>query len=194
MFSSYVELEESLRPYIPDFQVVLFDLQRTEERDLQGAELFQAAQKIAKYARTQLRSHLGDSLRAVSSHPKDERYRYFLKVFLRYILQVGRDTPRSFVEEEIEKVNDENAREVYMTIAEQLREEGIEIGKREGNIEGQILEKQQVLTRLIEKKFGPLEASVKQKILSSQDRKRLDKAIDLLLESESVDQILQPLS
>jgi predicted transposase/invertase (TIGR01784 family) len=177
-FSSYVELEESLRPHVPDFHVVLFDLQQTEEGELQGAELFQAAMKIAKYACTKLRIHLGDILRAVSSHPMDERTRYFLKVFLRYILQVGRDTPRSFVEEEIKKVNDEDTREVYMTVAEQLRAE----------------EKQDVIVRLLEKKFGPLNSAVKQKIHSCQDRKRLDKAIDSLLESESVDQILQALA
>lgn len=196
-FSSYLELQESLRPYIPDFQVILFDLQQIDEGELQGAQLFQAAMKIAKYARTQLPFHIGDILRAVSSYPEVERSRSFLKVFLEYILQVARETPRSFMEEEIEKVNDESTREVYMTIADQLRAEGIEIGKREGkqegNIEGQILEKQHVLVRLLERKFGQLDAVVKQKIESCRDRKRLDEAIDLFVESESVDQIVQPL-
>ena len=194
VFSSYVELQESLRPHIPDFKALLFDLQQTDEDELQGAVLFHTAIKIAKYARTRLRPHLGEILRAVSSPPMDERTKSFLKMFLRYILQVGRDTPRRLVDEEIKKVNDENMREVYMTAAEELRAEGIEIGKREGNLEGQIREKKQVLIRLLEKKFGPLNAAVKQKIRHCQDRDRLDKAIDLFVGSDSVEEILEPLS
>jgi flagellar biosynthesis/type III secretory pathway protein FliH len=105
------------------------------------------------------------------------------------------------VEEEIEKVGNEETREVYMTIAEQLRAEGIEIGKQEGKIEGkqegklegQILDKQQVLARLLEKKFGPLDDTVKAKIRSCQDRERLDEAIDLFADGETLEQIIKRL-
>ena len=197
VFSSYIELKESLRAYVPDFEVILFDLQQTDEDELQGAVLFRTAMKIAKYASTHLQPHLGDILRAVSIGPMDERTRSFLKMFLRYILQVGRDTPRAVVAEEIDKVNDEDTREVYMTAAEELRAEGIKIGRREGrqvgNIEGRIVSKQEVLIRLIEKKFGPLEAGAKQKISGCQDLNRLDKAVDLFLDAESVEEVLQPL-
>ncbi|UCF97125.1 MAG: Rpn family recombination-promoting nuclease/putative transposase [Spirochaetaceae bacterium] len=192
-FSSYLELKQNLRPYMPDFQVVLLDLQQTDDVDLKGAELFRAAMKIAKYARSQLKPHLGDILRAVSARPMDERHRTFLKVFLEYILQVGRDTQSGAVEEEIEKVGNEVTREVYMTIAEQLRAEGIEIGKQEGKLEGQILDKQQVLTRLLEKKFSPLDDTVKAKIRSCQDRERLDEAIDLFADGETFEQIINRL-
>jgi hypothetical protein len=206
VFSDEEHARDLLRNALPNKILRVLELTPLDDPSVAaihgGAELFQASMEIAKYARTRLRPHLRDFLQAVSSHPMDERYRSFLKVFLEYILQVGRDTPRSFVEEEIEKVSGEDTREVYMTIAEQLRAEGIEIGKREGkiegkregNIEGQIVDKQQVLVRLLEKKFGPLDAAVKQKIRSCQDRKRLDKAIDLFVEAESVNQILKPLA
>ena len=123
-------------------------------------------------------------------------------MFLRYILQVGRDTPRAVVVEEIDKANDDETREVYMTAAEELRAEGREIGRREGrregqregNIEGRIAGKQDTLVRLIERRFGALEFGAKQKISSCRDLKRLDRAIDLFLDAESIAEIVQPLT
>jgi predicted transposase YdaD len=109
------------------------------------------------------------------------------------------------VVEEIDKVDNEDTREVYMTAAEELRAEGIEIGRQEGrqegkregrqegNLEGRIMSKQEVLARLIERKFGLLEVAVKQKINSCRDLNRLDRAIDLFLDAESVEEVLQPL-
>jgi predicted transposase/invertase (TIGR01784 family) len=196
-FTAYVELQESVHSYVPDFEAILFDLQQTDEDELHGAVLFRTAMKIAKYAHTHLQPHLREILRAVSIRPLDERTRSFLKMFLRYILQVGRDTPRAVVLEEIDKVNDEEAREVYMTAAEELRAEGIEIGRQEGrqegNIEGRIVSKQEVLVRLLEKKFGPLESGAKQTISGCRDLNRLDEVIDLFLDADSVEEILQPL-
>jgi len=194
VFSSYIELEDALRAYVPNFEVFLFDLQQTDADDLRGAVLFRTAMKIAKYAPARLRPHLGDILRTVSARPMDERTRSFLRMFLRYILQVGRDTPRAVVVEEIDKVNDEVTREVYMTAAEELRAEGIEIGRQEGNIEGRIVGKQDTLVRLIERRFGALETGARQKISGCRDLNRLDRAIDLFLDAESVAEVLQPLT
>jgi predicted transposase/invertase (TIGR01784 family) len=83
VFSSYIELEDALRAYLPDFRVILFDLNQTDADELRGAVLFRTAMKIAKYASTQLQPRLGEILRAVSARPMDERTRSFLKMFLR---------------------------------------------------------------------------------------------------------------
>ena len=68
-----------------------------------------------------------------------------------------------------------------MTIAEQLLERGAIRGK------------QQVLIRLLEKKFGHLDNDNKQDILQNQDRDKLDSAIDLILDADSVAEVLRPL-
>ena len=85
-----------------------------------------------------------------------------------------------------------------MTAAEELRAEGRREGRREGqregNIEGRIVGKQDTLVRLIERKFGALESVAKQKINACRDMDRLDRAIDLFLDAESVEEVLQPLT
>jgi hypothetical protein len=76
-----------------------------------------------------------------------------------------------------------------MTIEEQLLERGKVVGKLEGTIQ----EKQQVLIRLVEKKFGPLDDDSKQHILENKDRDKLDSAIDLILNGDSIEEVLSPL-
>jgi hypothetical protein len=76
-----------------------------------------------------------------------------------------------------------------MTIEEQL----IERGKVAGKLEGTILDKQQILLRLVEKKFGHLDRDNKQTILENEDSEKLDSAIDLILDADSIEEVLSPL-
>ena len=47
--------------------------------------------------------------------------------------------------------------------------------------------------RLVEKKFGPLDDDTKQQILENKDRDKLDRAIDLILDADSIEEVLSPL-
>lgn len=76
-----------------------------------------------------------------------------------------------------------------MTLEEQI----LERGKVEGKLEGTIQDKQQVLIRLLEKKFGPLDDDNKKNILDNTNREKLDSAIDLILDAESIMEVLSPL-
>ena len=55
------------------------------------------------------------------------------------------------------------------------------------------IQKQDVLLRLLGKKFGAVDDAAKARIKDSRDRDRLDRAIDRLLDTESVDDVLQAL-
>jgi predicted transposase YdaD len=92
-----------------------------------------------------------------------------------------------------------------MTIAESFRKKGkiegeakgkpkgkIE-GIRKGKIEGEILTKQNILLRLLDKKFGYIDEADREKIRNVRDRDRLDRAIDRLLDAKSIEEVLQPL-
>jgi len=200
-FSSYIDLGEELGSYMPGFRAVMFNLQQLGDRDLRGDALFQATMKIFKYVLTALRQHMEEIARDLFTLPFDERNETFLKGALEYIMQVGKDIELSDVEEALQRAGSEDMREAYMMLAEQLiakgkndgKLEGKREGKLEGRLEGQILAKQQVLLRLLKKKFGPVEDAEKPKIRNCRDRGRLDQAIDLLLDAETTDQVLQPL-
>ena len=118
-----------------------------------------------------------------------------MKAVLEYIMHVAKDMKISDVEDELQAVGSDDVREIYMTLAEQLIAEGKEEGKiegrREGRLEGQTLAKQHVLVRLLEKKFGSVDDAEKRNIRNCRDLDRLDQAIDLVLDAESIDRVLQ---
>ena len=141
------------------------------------------------YALIKFPSHLREIRQETSPVRLAEERKTFLKALLEYIMEVGKDIRISYMENELEAVASDEVREIYMTLAEQF----IARGKVQGRLEGQILAKQQVLLRLLKKRFGPVDDAEKPKIRNCRDRGRLDQAIDLLLDAETTDQVLQPL-
>ena len=153
--------------------------------------------KAFKHGVIGLSPYLGEMLQSLLSLPFDEQLRAFLCVLFEYILEVSKDTGEEDIEAELRSIDSKDAREVYMTIAEKLIERGKVEGKnegiREGQLKGEILDKQHVLLRLLEKKFGGIVQAEKEKVMNIRDRDRLDQAIDRLLDAKSTDQVLQAL-
>jgi predicted transposase/invertase (TIGR01784 family) len=180
-FASYVAGTNELKVYIPDFQTLMFNLQSVDLGSLQGGIAFQVALSAFKHAGRELRSHIDEMLMSVSKLPTDAKTKAFLSRLFEYILKVGGDFNVAVVEEELQSVESDISKEVFMTLEEQIMERGT------------IRDKQQVLIRLLEKKFGPLDDDDKQNILDNKDRDKLDSAIDLILDADSVTEVLSPL-
>ncbi len=68
-----------------------------------------------------------------------------------------------------------------MTVAEQL------IAR------GRLKEKQEVLLQLLAQKFGTVSKADERRIKETQDPDKLDRALSLILKSESIEEILLPL-
>jgi predicted transposase YdaD len=192
-FSGYFLPDPELALFVPDFASLMLDLRERPGERLVGSLRYQAALKSLKYALQGLRPHLGEILRGVAALPLEEDHRAFVRALLEYILQAGRDVEAGDLEAELEGVGSEAVREVYMTLADKLIEKGKAEGKLEGRLEGELQEKRQVLLRLLEKKFGPLGSSQSRRITDSREREALDRALDLVLEADSVDRILSAL-
>jgi len=184
-FSFYVERREELNAYIPEFQPVMFNLQQMDLESLQGSMMFQVALSAFKHAVKDLRPHLVEMLKRVSALPIDAKSKAFLSRLFAYILKVGGDFEVQILKEELQSTGSEIPREVYMTLEEQILQRG--------KIEGTIMEKQQILLRLLKRKFGSLDDDNKQNILDNTDSEKLDSAIDLILDADSIEEVLSPL-
>ena len=77
-----------------------------------------------------------------------------------------------------------------MTLAEQLIARGKEEGKREGMLEG----KQESLLKQLTEKFSAISEANTMKIKETKDPDKLDRALMLILKSESIEEILKPLN
>jgi hypothetical protein len=76
----------------------------------------------------------------------------------------------------------------YMTIADSLRAKGMQEGLRRGALRS----KQQVLTRLIGRKYG-ITPEERARIESTTDAEALDRALDAIVDGESKHTVLRKL-
>ena len=192
-FASYFAPAEELRSHIPDFRPVMIDLQSMEDLDFRGSKRIQAALKTLKYSRANLRAYLVEILRSLMAAPMDDKHRAFLESLFGYILAVGTDIDEWDVNRAFLFVGSHEAREVYMTLAEQLIARGKEKGKEEGKREGMLEGKLESLLKQLAQKFGTVTEADKKKIEETKDPEKLDRALGLILKSESVQEILRPL-
>jgi predicted transposase/invertase (TIGR01784 family) len=184
-FSSYFVAEKELHPHIPVFRPVMIDLQAMEDQDFRGSEMIQAALKTLKYSRADLGVYLLEILRSVVAERMDEKHRTFLESLFGYILVVGADIDEQDVDRAFRFIGSHEAREAYMTLAEQLMARGKE--------EGRIKDKQEILLQLLSQKFGTISEIDTNRITTMQHADKLDKALELILKSESIEEILKPL-
>ena len=159
----------------------MFNLQTLDLESLRGGIAFRVALRAFKHAGKDLRSQLGEMLVSVSELPVDAKTKAFLSRLFESILKVGGNFDVSMLEKEFQSVDSDISREVFMTLEEQIIERGT------------IREKKQVLFRLLERKFGPLDEKNKQKVLNNSDKDKLDGAIDLILDADSIEEVLSPL-
>ena len=204
-FSSYFVPEDLLEPYIPEFHPVMVDLQQMEDQSLQGSVMVQIALKTLKYSLGNLRPYLVEILDSVSKLPMDDKHRAFLSKVLEYIIEGCKDVDEQDVEQAFLSIGSGEAREAYMTLAEQLIEkgkregkaegkrEGRLEGKREGELEGKLVEKQEVLLKLLTQKFGAVADADKRKITGTRDLNKLDQAIGLILKTDTIAGAIRPL-
>jgi len=204
-FSSYFVPEIGLEPYIPKFHPVMVDLQQMGDQSLEGSVMVQMALKTLRYSLGNLRPYLVEILGSVSSLPMDEKHRAFLSKLLEYIIEGCKDIKKQDVEQAFLSIESREAREVYMTLAERLIEEGKREGKaegkregrlegkREGELEGKLVEKQEVLLKLLTQKFGAVADADKRKITGTRDLNKLDQAIGLILKTDTIAGAIRPL-
>ena len=117
--------------------------------------------------------------------PEEERI--ILILYLFYTLDVDQDTMQRIVKEL-------GGEELMPSLAEKLIKQGEERGKIEGEkrgeIKGTIKGKQDLLLRLLRRKFG-LSSSDEKMIRSVTDESKLDAAAEAVLDAKSKDEVLK---
>ncbi len=181
-FSALVALhsEQELR-HTPQFNASLYETAGRSAGEVRGGARFVAGVRLLQAYR-EIAKVLGDLVALVrDALPPTSETRAFLTAMLEYAFRVSAE-PRDRLVEAVRQVQYRPAEEAMMTIAEQWKTEG----KTEGKLEG----KQAVLMRLIERKYGILEAE-RQLIQSTQESDKLDAALDAIIEETDKDSLLR---
>ncbi len=114
-----------------------------------------------------------------------------LLLFLDWLLQLPRELEWKLMGEITDKTGGKSM--PYVTSWERMGiEKGIEKGKKEGEQIGRLEDKQEVLIRLLKRKFG-LTADERDRIQSTKDLEKLDSALDVILSANTKEEVLTKL-
>jgi predicted transposase/invertase (TIGR01784 family) len=182
LLNRFPELPDSLLPYIPDFSYILID-----ESHFSDKTLFSMKSALATFFlldKTSLKDRKAAETRILKLLRKAKAENPELFQALGSYMQ-GLLSHRNVEIPAIEAYIEERRKPMLAQRLDLLIDEG----KVEGRAEGTLADKQQVLVRLISRKFGITEEE-KAAVLECRSLQRLDKALDEILFAERKEVVL----
>ena len=177
-------LNESIKPYIPEFNYVLVDLTQIPndeiEQKAKDTPFLMASLLLMKLVALH---DIEGIMRITVIIKLSEEERIILILYLFYTLDVDQDTMQRIVKEL-------GGEEIMPSLAEKLIKQGEKRGEEKGKIEGKVEGKQELLIRLLRRKFG-LSSSGEKTIRSVTDESKLDAAAEAVLDAKSKDEVLK---
>jgi len=173
-------LNESIKPYIPEFNYVLVDLTKLSndeiEQKAKNTPFLMASLLLMKLVTLHDIEGI-TKITVIISLSKEERI--ILILYLFYTLDVDQDTMQRIVKEL-------GGEELMPSLAEKL----IKQGKKEGKVEGKIEGKQELLIKFLRRKFN-ITPKEEKMIHSVTDESKLDAAAEAVLDAKSKDEVLK---
>jgi predicted transposase/invertase (TIGR01784 family) len=166
--------------YIPKFDHVLHDISHLDEKDIKGTIALRATQLLLKYIQVpELRERLPEILALLGKLSTKERVTEYLQVVLEYVFQATEHVDVQDVHNALKKIP--QGENIMPTIAEKLREEGMQQGELQG--------RRIALLRQMNRKFS-LSAAEENMILSAQDLAILDQALETVLFAQDKSEVM----
>ena len=184
----FQNIGESIKPYIPEFNYVLVDWTQIPNEEIEqkakDTPFLMASLLLMKLVALHDIEEI-TKITVIISLSEEERI--ILILYLFYTLDVDQDTMQRIVKEL-------GGEELMPSLAEKLIKQGEERGKIEGEkrgeIKGTIKGKQDLLLKLLRRKFG-LSSSDEKMIRSVTDEVKLDAAAEAVLDAKSKDEVLK---
>jgi hypothetical protein len=183
------ELEGRL---VPSFRALLYDVGSVHAEDVVAGRRFLATIVALQTARDFAPALMRLLVRLLKHAPLDPQWREFFESVLRYLLQALEPVQHPLLLQEIRRQHFHEGEDRYMTIADSLRAEGMQQGLQQGLRQGALRSKQQVLTRLIGRKYD-ITPEERARIESTTDAEALDRALAAIVDGESKHAVLRKL-
>ncbi len=124
---------DRFKQYVPDFEYVLFDFSPHSNEEIRGQVLLRAALMLMRHVFDPgVHDRLPEILKLILDVSETKSGLRAVETMLRYLFNEVPDLTVEKVKNMAEKHFAKEKKEVVMTVAEQLRKEGIDIGERRG--------------------------------------------------------------
>ena len=149
-FQSLMKVPEAMRPFVPEFSCLLYDLGKYTDEEIKGAVILKVAILLMKHIFSKdLGEKLPEILGLLVEIMDKQTGLEYLQTILRYLSSAGEHLNKEEVREALTKTFVEQGGNLMATLAEQWIEEGRAEGKKEGRAEAQ-----KMLIELLEFRFS----------------------------------------
>jgi len=125
----FSEASEKLKPYIPDFEFILYDLTQYSDDAIRGMIFYRVVMLLFKHIfDPDIARKLPGIFSLMREITESEGGLRFLEKILRYLFSATDKITPDELKDMVEKSLSQDKGDVFMTIAERLRQEGFELG------------------------------------------------------------------
>ena len=155
MITGYEKLPQDIKKYAPNYEYLLYDISGYTDQEIKGEVQLRIILTILRDIFTKDSKELLESILRAAKHlqeleDKQTGIEYF-EILIRYIFSARADLTKKDMNKIIDKIENTypEGSEVVMTLAEQLRAEGIEKGIEKGRAEALVKAVIKLLTRCV---------------------------------------------
>ena len=187
-------MPQHVKEYLPNFHYLLYDLSDYSDEEIKGNAQLRIMLKLLRDVATKsteefLRSFYEASHALLEIEDKQKGIEFF-EITLRYVFNAVRDLTKKDMEQivrQIETTFPERS-EVAMTLADILREEGMQEGLEKGRQEGASQALAKNALQLLTEKFGALPEDLKEDIKEA-DLATLETILQNIIKYQSIDDV-----
>ncbi|PAC36941.1 Rpn family recombination-promoting nuclease/putative transposase [Caldifermentibacillus hisashii] len=187
-------MPQHVKEYLPNFHYLLYDLSDYSDEEIKGNAQLRIMLKLLRDVVTKsteefLRSFYEASHALLEIEDKQKGIEFF-EITLRYVFNAVRDLTKKDMEQivrQIETTFPERS-EVAMTLADILREEGMQEGLEKGRQEGASQALAKTALQLLTEKFGALPEDLKEDIKEA-DLATLETILQNIIKYQSIDDV-----
>ncbi|MEK6454928.1 Rpn family recombination-promoting nuclease/putative transposase [Caldifermentibacillus hisashii] len=187
-------MPQHVKEYLPNFHYLLYDLSDYSDEEIKGNAQLRIMLKLLRDVVTKsteefLRSFYEASHALLEIEDKQKGIEFF-EITLRYVFNAVRDLTKKDMEQivrQIETTFPERS-EVAMTLADILREEGMQEGLEKGRQEGASQALAKNALQLLTEKFGALPEDLKEDIKEA-DLATLETILQNIIKYQSIDDV-----
>ena len=187
-------MPQNVKEYLPNFHYLLYDLSEYSDEEIKGNAQLRIMLKLlrdvaSKSTEEFLRSFYEASHALLEIEDKQKGIEFF-EITLRYVFNAVRDLTKKDMEQivrQIETTFPERS-EVAMTLADILKEEGMQEGLEKGRQEGASQALAKTALQLLTEKFGALPEDLKEDIKEA-DLATLETILQNIIKYQSIDDV-----
>lgn len=192
--NGFEEMPQHVKEYLPNFHYLLYDLSDYSDEEIKGNAQLRIMLKLLRDVATKsteefLRSFYEASHALIEIEDKQKGIEFF-EITLRYVFNAVRDLTKKDMEQIVRQIETTfpEGSEVAMTLADILREEGMQEGLEKGRQEGASQALAKTALNQLTEKFGALPEHLKENIRQA-DLATLENILQNIFKYQSLDEV-----